>query len=126
MNAAWHASAAASMAKLTDGLQVVNRRMISMKTTISAVVLLVCSISAAGAVECYEGRATVRQNAPADKCTQTQKGYANTGKGPLTHDGCTAAKNQAATKLRARLTTSCKAYVQTNQSCTVINVNSCS
>jgi hypothetical protein len=100
-----------------------------MKTTISAVIsamaLVVCSVSAAGAVECYEGKATVKQNAPADKCTQVQKGYANTGKGPLTHDGCTAAKAQARTKLQARLTASCKPYVQTNASCTVINVSSC-
>jgi hypothetical protein len=119
------ASAAASMAPLADELQDASRRVISMRTMISAVALLVCSVSAASAVECYEGKATVKQSAPADKCTQVQKGYANTGKGPLTHDGCTAAKNQAATKLRDRLTESCRAYVQTNASCTKINVSSC-
>lgn len=96
-----------------------------MKAITLAAIFLVGSLSAASAVECYEGKATVRQNAPANMCTQVQKGYANTGKGPLTHAGCTAAKNQAATKLRARLAESCRAYVQTNASCTQINVGSC-
>lgn len=95
-----------------------------MKTMISAMVLIVCSFPAA-ANECYEGKATVNQSAPADKCTQTEKGYWNSGKGPLTHEGCTAAKNQAANKLRPRLTATCKPYVQTNKPCTKINVPSC-
>lgn len=97
-----------------------------MRTTIVVAMLLVAgSISTANAAQCYQGRATVRQNAPANMCTQEEKGYANTGKGPLTHEGCTAAKNQAATKLRARLQQSCRAYVQTNESCTVITAPTC-
>lgn len=102
-----------------------------MRTTILFAGLLLAAISTAKAepevkaVQCYEGRATVKQAAPADMCTAAEKGYANTGKGPLTHPGCTAAKNQAATKLRARLKQSCKAYVQTNQPCNVITVASC-
>lgn len=96
-----------------------------MKTTMLVAVLLMGSIPTANAVQCYQGRATVKQSAPATMCTQVEKGYANTGKGPLTHAGCTAAKNQAATKLRARLQQSCRAYVQTNESCTVIEVTAC-
>ena len=96
-----------------------------MKTTILAVALVVCSMSPAAAVQCNEGRATVNQSAPADKCTQVQKGYANTGKGVLTHAGCTAAKAQARTKLQARLTASCRPYTQTNAPCTVISAPSC-
>jgi hypothetical protein len=97
-----------------------------MKSIILVAVLLWATIATAHAEkQCYEAQATVKQAAPSDKCTQTEKGYANSGKGPLTHDGCTAAKSQAATKLRARLQESCQAYVQTFDSCTVIAVKSC-
>lgn len=97
-----------------------------MKSIILVAVLLWASIATAHAKQCYEAQATVKQAAPANMCTQTEKGYANTGKGALTHAGCTAAKNQAATKLRARIQESCRAYVQTYDSCTVIDVQSCS
>lgn len=97
-----------------------------MKSIILVAVLLWSSIATAHAKQCYEAQATVKQAAPSDKCTQTEKGYANTGKGVLTHEGCTAAKSQAATKLRARLQESCRAYVQTYDKCSVIDVTSCS
>ncbi|HUI98094.1 MAG TPA: hypothetical protein VLX44_20215 [Xanthobacteraceae bacterium] len=96
-----------------------------MKRFVLALAVLTCSVTGAAAVQCYEAKATVNQSAPSDKCTQKEKGYANTGKGPLTHAGCTAAKNQAANKLRMRLSATCRGYVQTFASCTVINVGSC-
>lgn len=95
-----------------------------MKRFVLAVAVLTSSITGAAAVQCYEGRATVKQGAPSDKCTKTEKGYWNSGKGPLTHDGCTAAKHQAANKLRPRLSTTCRPYV-IESGCTVINVGSC-
>lgn len=97
-----------------------------MKTIILVAVLLWASIASAQAEQCYEAQATVKQNAPQAKCTQTEKGYANSGKGILTHDGCTAAKSMAADKLRDRLQESCRAYVQTNAPCKVIRLDACS
>lgn len=97
-----------------------------MKTVITALAVLVYAFSAAGAAECYEATASVKQDAPSTACTDKEKGYTNTGKGPLNHDGCTAAKAQARTKLQGRLTESCKKYVQTFDKCSVITVKSCS
>jgi hypothetical protein len=97
-----------------------------MQRVVLAVAMLTVWITAAAAdVDCYEGKAFVKQDAPKGACTATEKGYANTGKGPKTHDGCTAAKHQAADKLRYRLSTSCKPYVG-ESGCTVIRVKSCS
>ncbi|MEG0183398.1 MAG: hypothetical protein RR704_08090 [Stenotrophomonas sp.] len=96
-----------------------------MKAIFMAAVLVMGAIPTANAVQCYQGKATVKQSAPANMCTPKEKGYANTGKGPLTHAGCTAAKNQAAGKLRPRLQQSCRAYVQTNEPCTVIELPAC-
>lgn len=96
-----------------------------MKTTLLVAALLVGAIPAAHAAQCYQGKATVKQSAPAAMCTQAEKGHANTGKGPQTHPGCTAAKAQAANKLRPRLQQSCRAYVQTNDPCTKIELPAC-
>jgi hypothetical protein len=95
-----------------------------MKRVVLAVAILTSWITGAAAVECYEGKAAVKQNAPKEACTATEKGYWNSGKGPLTHDGCTAAKHQAANKLRPRLKEPCRKYV-VESGCTVINVGSC-
>lgn len=95
-----------------------------MKQLILAATILSCSITGAAAVQCYEGKAAVKQSAPKNSCTQTEKGYWNSGKGPLTHPGCTAAKHQAANKLRPRLSTTCRAYV-IELGCNVIDVGSC-
>jgi hypothetical protein len=94
------------------------------KYMLIAAVILPFLVTPANAVECYEATATVSQNAKG--CTDTEKGYANTGKGPKDHDGCTAAKAQARDKLMYRLQESCKGSTQTNTSCSVIKVPSCS
>jgi hypothetical protein len=95
-----------------------------MKRVVLAVAILTSWITGAAAVECYEGKASVNQAAPKEACTATEKGYSNTGKGPLTHEGCTAAKHQAANKLRPRLSTTCRKYV-VESGCKKIDVGSC-
>lgn len=97
-----------------------------MKAVITVLAVLIYAAPAAWAdVECYEATASVKQDAPSTACTDKEKGYTNTGKGPLNHDGCTAAKAQARTKLLGRLKESCKKYVQTFDKCSVIKVKSC-
>lgn len=95
--------------------------------TLFAAILLISAFSAsAHAVNCYEGTATINQAQSGSNCTATEKGYYNSSAGPLTHDGCTAAKADAANKLRARIQQSCRPYVQTNTPCAVIDINRCS
>jgi len=89
-----------------------------------AAAMLPLLVTAANAAECSEATATVRQDAKG--CTDTEKGYANTGKGLNNHDGCTAAKAQARDKLMYRIQASCKGSTLTNKPCTVIKVPSCS
>lgn len=77
------------------------------------------------AVQCYEGTATLNQQNSGSNCTSMEKGCSNSSAGPLTHDGCTAAKADARRKLSARVQQSCQPYIQSNAPFTVININNC-
>jgi hypothetical protein len=87
--------------------------------------LAAAPLSSADAVQCYEGTATINQANSGSNCTSTEKGYSNSSAGPLTHDGCTAAKADARRKLSARVQQSCQPYIQSNAPCSVITINSC-
>ncbi|WP_339850857.1 hypothetical protein [uncultured Nisaea sp.] len=87
--------------------------------------LAAAPLSNADAVQCYEGTATINQQNSGSNCTSTEKGYSNSSAGPLTHQGCTAAKADARQKLIARIQQSCVPYVQTNTPCKVIDIDRC-
>ncbi len=97
-----------------------------MKRLLLASIILGISIHSAAAVTCYEAEATIDQKAPTmpppPACTPTELAWRNTGKGPLDHNGCTAAKAQARQKLVARLQATCRRYVQTNSSCSAVKL----
>lgn len=95
-----------------------------MKTLFAAAILITAFAASAQAVQCYEGTATIKQDSGAN-CTATEKGYSNSSAGPLTHDGCTAAKADARKKLSDRIQDSCKPYIQSNAPCKVIDINRC-
>ena len=90
-----------------------------------AAVLIFAASESVFAAQCYEGTATVNNATSGTRCTDREKGFSNSSAGPHTHEGCTAAKASARTKLLARLQTSCKPYVQTNAPCRTITINSC-
>ena len=96
-----------------------------MRIIFFGLLLIAAPLTDAHTTECYEGKATIDPTAPSDKCTDKERGFYNASAGPLTHDGCTAAKAHARQKLDYRVQASCKPYVQTNKPCTVITLKHC-
>lgn len=96
-----------------------------MRIVLFGLLLIAASLTDAHAVQCYEGTATINQQNSGNNCTAQEKEYYNSSAGPLTHQGCTAAKADARRKLVARIQQSCVPYVQTNAPCRVININRC-
>lgn len=96
-----------------------------MRIALFGLLLIAAPLTDAQAAQCYEGTATINQQHSGNNCTDQEKGYTNSSVGPLTHDGCTAAKADARGKLTARIQQSCVPYVQTNAPCTVITINRC-
>ena len=96
-----------------------------MRIIFFGLLLIAAPLTDAHTTECYEGKATIDPTAPSDKCTDKEKGFYNASAGPLTHDGCTAAKADARKKLDYRIQASCKPYIQSNKPCTVITLKHC-